>query len=137
MRNKIISLLCIAAGLGCNSFSTTASPHYELNTVYEVECTAYADQGTTATLTHIDSNTKRYVCAFAPEYFGKVIAVSTDFDGDGEDETRLYEVEDTGSVSAGVRSGEVIDLFFPEGEEACFEFGRRTVRIVIYERGLG
>lgn len=120
----LMSAICL---FNASSIYTQATPHYEMNTLYTIECTAYCDS---ENLTSTGCEVRKGVCAFAPEYYGKVAVVYYDNELVG-----IYEILDTGSCEAGVRTGEVLDLWF-ETQEECIEFGRKQC-VVYFVDGKG
>lgn len=118
-------LILILMGLIVCSGSCIAQPHYETGVLYQIECTAYCDVGTTSTGYEIpsDGSMSKKIAAFSPEMAGYV-AVVTMPDGTNQ----CFEIVDTGSVSCGIRTGEVMDLWMPT-EHQCNEFGRQVLNV--------
>lgn len=122
---KLIAVTLIASGLIAAKSNTVAEPHYEEGQLYTIECTAYCDTGQTATGIKIpsDGSLNRKIAAFSPEYYGWLAVVAMP---DGHNE--IYEIQDTGSIKYGIRTGEVMDLWIPT-ENACEEFGRQQLQV--------
>lgn len=101
---------------------------------FVVECTAYCDEGVTASgKTTMEGQT----IAGAREWLG-CIAVLYEVEEDGSigDFIGLYEFTDTGYGKDGdIPRGETIDTFM-NGEDRCLEWGRRDVYVQII-RGEG
>lgn len=96
-----------------------------------VECTAYCDEGITASGKQtVDGRT----IAGAREWLG-CIAVLYEVDEDGSigDFIGIYEFTDTGYGKDGdIPRGETVDIFMKE-EAACVEWGRREVYVQIID----
>lgn len=122
---KAITALLIAGGLIATTSDTVAEPHYEQGQIYTIECTAYCDIGITSTGIEIptDGSLNRQIAAFSPEYYGW-LAVVTMPDGSNE----IYEIQDTGSIKYGVRTGEVLDIWMST-QHQCEEFGRQQLKV--------
>ena len=101
---------------------------------FRVECTAYCDDGVTASgKPTIEGQT----IAGASEWLG-CMAVLYDVDEDGSigDFIGIYEFMDTGYGKDGdIPRGETVDIFMQE-EAACVEWGRKDVYVQII-RGEG
>lgn len=132
MKGRIKTILLASAICLAIPLRTRADVHYELNTLYQVEVTAYCETGTTSSgyVIPADGSGKK-VCAFGKEYEGCTITVYYDNELVG-----IYECLDTGSNWAGIATSETLDINIPNDLEACKEWGRRTCTIYI-TRGVG
>lgn len=96
-----------------------------------VECTAYCDEGITASG---KQTVEGRTIAGAREWLG-CIAVLYEVDEDGSigDFIGIYEFTDTGYGKDGdIPRGETVDIFMKE-EAACVEWGRREVYVQIID----
>lgn len=91
--------------------------------------TAYCIDGTTASGSH----TRRGIAASKPEWIGLTAMVYKNNHGMPGDFLGYYEIKDTGGEN--IRSGKVIDLWFPTYDE-CIQFGRKKVLVVLV-KGVG
>lgn len=94
-----------------------------------VECTAYCDDGVTASgKPTIEGQT----LAGAREWIGcMAVLYEVDEDGGIGDFIGIYEFSDTGYGKDGdIPRGETIDIFMEE-EDACVEWGRKDVYVQI------
>lgn len=132
MKKLITAILCVAVGSFFCPIQLTASPHYETNTLYEIEVTAYCETGTTSSGYVIPSDgTGKMVCAFGKEYEGMTACIYYD-----DELVGIYEILDTGSVKAGITTSEVLDINIPGDKQACKEWGRRKC-MVYFMKGVG
>ena len=124
----ILSLETRAAG-------AEVAPVQRINSeTFIVECTAYCDDGVTASgKPTIEGQT----LAGAREWLGcMAVLYEVDEDGGIGDFIGIYEVSDTGYGKDGdIPRGETIDIFMEE-EAACVEWGRKDVYVQII-RGEG
>ncbi|MCI5874464.1 MAG: hypothetical protein PUJ55_10830 [Clostridiales bacterium] len=124
----ILSLATRAAG-------AEVAPVQRINSEpFIVECTAYCDDGVTASgKPTIEGQT----LAGAREWIGcMAVLYEVDEDGSIGDFIGMYEFSDTGYGKDGdIPRGETVDIFMRE-EDACVEWGRRDVYVQII-RGEG
>lgn len=94
---------------------------------FEVEATAYCD-GTT----RCDGKPVRQgVCAGKKEWYGKVIALYENKNGNPGEFLGYYECLDTGGDSR-IKDGKCVDVY-NHSKEWCINFGRKKVLAVIIE----
>jgi 3D (Asp-Asp-Asp) domain-containing protein len=101
-----------------------------LANTFEVEATAYCDMGTTANgfnLTGL-SREEAMTIAVDPNVIPLGSKVQVTFDGPFEYLSGVYTANDTG----GVITGNIIDVFIPNHDEAM-AFGRRTCAVTILD----
>lgn len=91
-----------------------------------VLATAYCD----GTLRCDEKPVRQGVIAGKPEWYGKLIAVYEDNDGELGDFIGYFECLDTGGEA--IQNGRVVDIYNPS-REWCMNFGRKNVIIVIIE----
>lgn len=131
----IIAIAGIILSLATRADGAEVAPVQRINAEpFIVECTAYCDEGATASgKPTIEGQT----LAGAREWIG-CIAVLYEVDEDGGigDFIGMYELSDTGYGKDGdIPRGETVDIFMKE-EAACVEWGRRDVYVQII-RGEG
>lgn len=94
---------------------------------FEIEATAYCD-GTT----RCDGKPVRTgICAGKKEWYGKVIALYENKNGNPGEFLGYYECLDTGGDSR-IKEGKCVDIYNPS-KEWCINFGRKKVLAVIIE----
>lgn len=98
--------------------------HKDEVTFIPMTATAYCINGTTASGSHA----RRGIAASKPEWMGLTAMVYKNDNGEPGDFLGYYEIKDTGGKN--IRSGKVIDLWFPTYDE-CIQFGRKKVLVVL------
>lgn len=96
---------------------------------HSMKATAYCLQGNTAD----GSRARRGIAASKPEWIGLTAAVYLDDNGKPGEFLGYYEIKDTGGN--GVRSGKVLDIWFPTYDE-CIKFGKKKVLVALI-KGVG
>ena len=131
----IIVIAGIILSLATRAAGAEVAPVQRINSEpFIVECTAYCDDGVTASgKPTIEGQT----LAGAREWLGcMAVLYEVDEDGSIGDFIGIYEVSDTGYGKDGdIPRGETIDIFMEE-ESACVEWGRKDVYVQII-RGEG
>lgn len=110
----------------------TVAPVQRINDEpFIVECTAYCDEGITASG---KSTEEGQTIAGAREWLG-CMAVLYEVDEDGSIGKYIgtYQFTDTGyGIDGDILRGETVDIFM-EDEDACWEWGRRNIYVQIID----
>lgn len=133
--NKFASAIIIAGIIVSVVHDVNASkvsPDQRIGTApFIVECTAYNDEGTTASG---HPTVEGLTMAGAPEWIG-CAAVLYEVDPDGRigDLIGIYQFTDTGYGRDGdIPRGETVDIYMPDLDD-CIQWGRRKVYLQIID----
>lgn len=131
----IVVIVGILLSLATRTEGAEIAPVQRINAEpFVVECTAYCDEGITASGKQtIEGQT----LAGAREWIGcMAVLYEVDEDGSIGDFIGIYEVTDTGFGKDGdILRGETVDIYMKD-EDMCWEWGRRDVYVQII-RGEG
>ena len=131
----IIVVAGIILGLVKRADGAEVAPVQRINAEpFVVECTAYCDEGVTASG---KKTVEGRTIAGAKEWIGCIgVLYEVDEDGGIGDFIGIYEFTDTGYGKDGdIPRGETVDIYMEE-EDACMEWGRKDVYVQIV-RGKG
>lgn len=128
--NKMISFLVIYGILisillffvFCDAEAFNEQPYF-----FEVEATAYCYGETRCDGKPVRSG----ICAGKKEWYGKVLALYENDNGNPGEFLGYYECLDTGGDSR-IKEGKCVDIYNPS-KEWCINFGRKKVLAVIIE----
>lgn len=132
---KVSITIFLAITLGIILRATTASggtvpPEERIDSEpFVVECTAYCDEGITASGR---PTVEGLTIAGAREWLGcAAVLYEVDEDGGIAEFIGIYQFTDTGyGIDGDILRGETIDIYIPDYDE-CIEWGRRTVYVQI------